>query len=276
MDQRLYILNEMKRVAKSLAPELLRKRDFLKSSKVNAGQIRRNFESWNAALTEAGLEAAPPTRPPTLSDEELMAAVGDLWESLGRRPTEDAMNRKGKYSTQPYRTRWGTFNSAVDCYVSQRGQPTSTSSTETSTSPGTRSAPESMQQRASAGRQRPKRDTGVYGELLNFRGLRHAPLNEQGVVYLFGMVSHELGFLVEAIQTRFPDCEAIRRIEDSDPERWEKIRIEFEYRSSNFQGHGHDPELCEIIVCWIDDWQDRPQTISVLELRKAIMHLPSD
>ncbi|MBX9788237.1 MAG: hypothetical protein K2Y37_04935 [Pirellulales bacterium] len=37
--------------------------------------------------------------------------------------------------------------------------------------------------------------------------MRHAPINEQGVVYLFGMVSRELGFYIEAIQQGFPDCE---------------------------------------------------------------------
>lgn len=39
-----------------------------------------------------------------------------------------------------------------------------------------------------------KGDGLVYGAPINFRGLRHAPINEQGVVYLFGMVSAELGF----------------------------------------------------------------------------------
>ena len=28
----------------------------------------------------------------------------------------------------------------------------------------------------------------IYGEPLNFRGLQHAPLNEQGVVFFFGIV----------------------------------------------------------------------------------------
>ena len=31
----------------------------------------------------------------------------------------------------------------------------------------------------------------LYGEPIDFRGLRHAPINEQGVVYLFGMVSRD-------------------------------------------------------------------------------------
>jgi hypothetical protein len=33
-----------------------------------------------------------------------------------------------------------------------------------------------------------------YGAPIDFRGLRHAPLNEQGVVYLFALVAIELGF----------------------------------------------------------------------------------
>jgi hypothetical protein len=45
----------------------------------------------------------------------------------------------------------------------------------------------------------PKSETTEFGQPINFRGLRHAPINEQGVVFLFGMVSYELGFIVEAV-----------------------------------------------------------------------------
>ena len=39
-------------------------------------------------------------------------------------------------------------------------------------------------------------DKPILGEKINFRGLVHAPVNELGVVYLFGMISEELGFEV--------------------------------------------------------------------------------
>ena len=65
----------------------------------------------------------------------------------------------------------------------------------------------------------------VYGSPIDFRGLRHAPINEMGVIYLFAIIAKDLGFRVEAIGTAFPDCEAIRRIGKSD--RWERIHIEF-------------------------------------------------
>jgi hypothetical protein len=106
-----------------------------------------------------------------------------------------------------------------------------------------------------------------YGEPINYRGLRHAPINEQGVVYLFGMISKDLGFIIEAIRTDFPDCEGKREIPGKKG-RWEPVKIEFEYKSSNFKDHGHDPELCDIIVCWEDDWKDCP--LEVISLKKII------
>lgn len=113
-----------------------------------------------------------------------------------------------------------------------------------------------------------RRKRVLLGEPLNFRGLQHAPINEQGVVFLFGMVCRELGYLVESVQTGFPDCEGKRRI---DNRRWERVRIEFEFKSSNFVKHGHDPTLCDLIICWEHDWLDCP--MEVVELRKHIQTL---
>jgi hypothetical protein len=50
----------------------------------------------------------------------------------------------------------------------------------------------------------PLKDRATYGNPTHFRGLRHEPVNEQGVVLLFGMLAKELGYLVEAVQTEFP------------------------------------------------------------------------
>jgi len=56
-------------------------------------------------------------------------------------------------------------------------------------------------------------DRPTYGNPIDFRGLRHEPVNEQGVVFLFGIVAKELGYMVEAVQTGYPDCEAKRQVE---------------------------------------------------------------
>jgi hypothetical protein len=100
----------------------------------------------------------------------------------------------------------------------------------------------------------------TYGNPIDFRGLRHEPVNEQGVVFLFGMLARELGCAVEAVQTGYPDCEAKRQV---DKGRWQRVRIEFEFECKNFRTHGHPPEGCDLIVCWRHNWSDCPSQIEV-------------
>src|SRR5439155_11602028 len=81
----------------------------------------------------------------------------------------------------------------------------------------------------------------IYGDFIHFRGLEHAPVNEQGVVFLFGMTCRELGYVVETVKQGFPDCEAKRQLR---PGMWQRVRIEFEFLSRSFRTHGHDPAQC--------------------------------
>lgn len=91
--------------------------------------------------------------------------------------------------------------------------------------------------------------------------LDYPPENEHGVVYLFSQLARRrFGLKVERIRAKYPDCIAIRA--------GERIRIEFEYRSSNFARHGHNPQDCDWIVCWIHDWPQKPDRLRVVELRK--------
>jgi hypothetical protein len=112
----------------------------------------------------------------------------------------------------------------------------------------------------------------LFGEPIDFLGLRHAPINEQGVVYLFGMVSRELGFSVESLQQGFPDCEG-KYLHDKNRRLWAKARIEFEFKATNFREHNHDVNGCDVIVCWENDWPDCP--LRVVELKSEILRLPS-
>ena len=115
-----------------------------------------------------------------------------------------------------------------------------------------------------------KDDIAEFGEIIDFRGLRHAPINQNGVIFLFGMVSNELGFMVEAIHAAFPECEAKRHVGEN---RYQRVRIKFEYKSSNYMSHGYDPSGADMIVCWVHDWHDCP--LEVLELQIAIDKLES-
>lgn len=112
----------------------------------------------------------------------------------------------------------------------------------------------------------------TYGRTLDFRGLRHEPVNEQGVVLLFGLVAKELGYIVESVQAVFPDCEAKRQIA---PQRWQRVLIEFEFESRNFRDHGHPYTGCDVIVCWRHNWPDCPPQIEILELSSIIQSFPT-
>jgi HNH endonuclease len=97
--------------------------------------------------------------------------------------------------------------------------------------------------------------------------LSNAPVNEMGVMILFGMLAGELGFQIEAVQGRYPDILARRQIQ---PGRWQDVRIEAEYESRNFAQHGHDPAKCDIIVCWRHNWVKCPKHIEVIELSRVV------
>jgi hypothetical protein len=107
------------------------------------------------------------------------------------------------------------------------------------------------------------RSKPVMGEPFDRRPMTNAPVNELGVMVLFGMVAAGLGLQVESVQGKFPDCLAKREVA---PGKWQHLRIEFEYESKNFKLHGHDPKGCDMIVCWRHNWKECPAEIEVVEL----------
>ena len=94
--------------------------------------------------------------------------------------------------------------------------------------------------------------------------LRYAPENELGVVFLFSRIAPRLQFRIEKIRAAYPDCIAYRHAGD----REKLVRIEFEFRSSNFRAHKHDAKDCDCIVCWDHDWPGVPDHIEVIELKR--------
>lgn len=113
-------------------------------------------------------------------------------------------------------------------------------------------------------------DRFIMGPPFDSSALTNAPMNELGVVFLFGMLAAELGFQVESLRSEYPDCEARRQIQ---PGKWQRVRIEFEFESRNFLAHGHDPAQCDIIVCWKHNWAHCPPHIEVIELSKIVARM---
>lgn len=112
----------------------------------------------------------------------------------------------------------------------------------------------------------------LVGRPINFRGIVYAPLNEAGVILLFSKVMDDLGMIYEASPSGFPDA-VVRRATSRG---WEKKLLEFEFKSGHFKLHKHDPEKCDIIVCWEHDWKECPPELEVIELRNLIRKLPKE
>ena len=222
---------------------------------------------------QAGLE--PHLQNVRLDDDQIYSAMRDAFLKLGGITPRTRFDRAFRYSADIFKKRGMNWPEALVAFRQwcERSDPNFRYLADLPLGPG---GPSPIQIVDQPDRVRRSGLTWnslagkVYGEFLNFRGLQHAPVNEQGVVFLFGMVAHELGYVVESVQTGYPDCDAKRRV---GRDRWERVRIEFEYCSRSFREHGHDPGRCDLIVCWEHDWPDCP--LEILELRSAIQQLPA-
>jgi hypothetical protein len=110
---------------------------------------------------------------------------------------------------------------------------------------------------------------------INFQGMRYAPENEQGVVFLFSKVAKRLGFPeIDIIQPQFPDCWVHRRTSSGVARTW----IEFEFHSSGFKQHltKHKGVFKKIrpkrgiVVCWEHNWKECEKYVEVIELKSLL------
>jgi hypothetical protein len=270
------VLNAIRECGKSLgrAPS---RAEFKSHSRMSEYQVLQHFPSWRAAVYAAGFESDPFNI--RLEDDVLLAEWGNLVRRLRHIPTRDLYRREGKYSPGVFEKHFGPWSAVPERFRTFAvGNPEWADVVALLPAdarvlrPTSSGPPAPTADRASVSRpQYSKRnDRPTYGNPIDFRGLRHEPVNEDGVVFLFGMVSRELGYLVEAVQAGFPDCEAKRQVA---PGKWQRVRIEFEFESRNFRDHGHPPDGCDVIVCWQHNWPECPQHLEVVELAKVIRTL---
>jgi len=112
----------------------------------------------------------------------------------------------------------------------------------------------------------------IEAEIINFRGMVYAPLNEAGVVLLFSKVMDDLGVIYVSSPPRGFDM--VGRV--STERGLEFKHFVFEYKSSNFRTHGHNPLQVDYLVCWEHDWKGYPRDLEVWELREMIKNLPAE
>lgn len=254
------ILKKMREIAKKLERNYLSRSEFTKETGIQWRTIRKLFANWEQAVKEAGLNIHPSHRI-KIPEVELFQECLRIADVLNRFPSYREFARRSKYSVQVCQDRFGTFTEFRKRAI-QYGLDKGLIKPQMAQPAIDKIRIKSTHKEASYGA---FTDRPVLGEKIDFQGLLHAPVNELGVVYLFGILSDDLDFVVESFQSGFPDCEAKRRIKNK---RWQRVRIEFEYISSNFIDHGHDITKCDIIICWEHDWDDCP--LEVISLKEYI------
>ena len=292
MSDKKHIIDAIASLARKLGRAPSRS-EFIARSGISMHFVLRRFRGWNDAVRAAGLQ--PNTQNVRLKDCALLEDWGkQVRKNRGLHPRY-AQLRQGKYDPSTIERRFGRWSKIPEAFrkfakgkrewadvlallppprkgveVGQAFLPVRALSTSTKGvnvalgfSPASSSSIPADSHASRAG-------AFTYGNPTNFHALRHEPVNEQGVVLLFGMLAKDLGFLVEAVQKGFPDCEAKRQIA---PGRWERVHIEFEFESRNFREHRHPLNGCDVIVCWRHNWPECPKHIEVLELSTVIKSL---
>lgn len=251
------LVEKVKELARTLSRNYLSLEEFTNHTGISYRPIYRHFGDWVSFLKVAGLDPHP-NQKHKIEDEALFNDYFRVFNIIGHLPVYNELAKNAQYSIGVFEKRFGTFSKfrrqAIMWGVEQNLITPDIASFKDEQDLPRDTHSNSIYKELD--------DRPVLGEAIEFRGLQHAPVNEMGVVFLFGMIAEELGFVVESVQAGFPDCEAKRKLKK---DRWQRVRIEFEFRSSNFIQHKHDSSGCDLIICWEHDWRDCPLEVICLQ-----------
>ncbi|MBN8597358.1 MAG: hypothetical protein J0L78_06750 [Planctomycetes bacterium] len=289
------IIDAIKAAEKRLG-RVPKRAEFFEGAGISKRALSGLFESWAAAVRAAGMK--PRRRAKVRAAEELIADWGRVVRKLGRRPTQIEYQKSGQFSWFQWKSKFGRWAAAervfreysytkpewkdVIAILGSEGPKEAEAARGLAAAKGAAANSSVVMMDSARGliefknewhawlkAETPgKAGAPAYGDPIDFRRFRHAPVNESGVVLLFGMLAAEMGLLIEAVQPGFPDCEAKYKGEDG---KWRRLRIEFEYESRNFLVHGHDAAGCDVVVCWRHNWKECP--VKVVELCSVVREL---
>ncbi len=242
--------------------------EFRKNTRVSKNDIRTTFGSYKRLLLASRLERGGGGY--IVSLESLFLDWARVARKVGKAPAMVEYELHGKYSVRPLSRRYngwtgvaaGMREYAIEHGLEKKWKDVLAMVAEYS--PKNKSKRMPVRTKPQVSKPRILHDRGVYGEPLNIP-FSYAPTNEQGVLFVFGTVAAALGFSITKVQTAFPDVEAMREVERN---RWQRVRIELEYESRNFLTHMHPLDGCEMIVCWVHNWEECP--LEVIELKTVI------
>jgi hypothetical protein len=231
--------------------------------------VRRHFRSYTLAVRECGLE--PQTNVAMIPMKTLFVEWATVARKQKRLPVMGDFPPAGKFSRSMFIYRFGGWLKVPEAMARYAREQKLEERWQDVMEMIAKRRNEGVMLRATT---KPARLKGrlereaspVYGRSLARGPLVNEPINEQGVLFLFGAMAEKLGFRITLIQTGFPDIEALIEVS---PGRWKRVRIEVEYESRNFLKHRHNVNGCEMIVCWIHNWKGCP--LEVVELSRLMI-----
>jgi Homing endonuclease associated repeat len=259
-------------------------RELRSMSGVPAKAVYKRLGGLNKALQAAGLEGIGPGFSP--AEETVLRDWATVARKLKKLPSILEYERAGRFSGKPFHRLYGSWSATPEGFRNFAGKrglhvqwgdvlemikdaPAKSRGAAIVPASGARGADDGGKRRFRKGGI--LRDRPVYGRPLPWPELAHEPVNELGVVFVFGMMARRLGFVVHRLQAGFPDCIAMREVA---PGMWQRVRIEFEFESRNFRKHKHRSDKCDVIVCWKHNWKDCP--LDVVELGRGMENLTTD
>jgi len=246
--------------------------EFMKTTPISRRQVRRHFGSYTRALEACNLESPRSggggNRVPL---EKLFLDWATVTQTLRKTPSMGEYEMLSKYSTRPLTRHFGSWRQVAyglkqfaersglaEQWQAELALVGGTASGEAGGAAMVRSTSGPHLSTARLGRP-------AFGPPMWPGPMTHAPVNEQGVIFLFGAIAWQLGYVAQRWQAEFPDCELIRRVGE---DRCQLVRAELEYESRNFLKHMHELSGCDMIICWKHNWPECP--LEVLELRKVV------
>ena len=195
----------------------------------------------------------------TFTRREIIDRYIELFKTIGKQPTESDIIQSG-ISMNPVKRLFGNHMGAVDAMYLAVGHD---------------------QQAIYPVNIKLNRSERIGEDLSGLPiGLKEGPVNEQGVVFVFAKVHHQIGFpVVEKPQQEFPDCRAtcVRGSYHS------RVNIEFKYLSSMAfkKGRGIEAYLnkkINYLICWENNSPGNTQKlaragIEVISLREELIKL---
>jgi len=228
--------------------------------------FRRQFGNYTKALRASGFQGRGGGF--VLSTDELFKDWAGIVREIGAVPTITQYTQRSKHSLMPLVARFGRWKevpAALVRHARQNGLAEEWADVLKIAEPERRRGGGAKLSCKPWTGPKILNDRPVYGAAMMPQAMCFAPVNEMGVVFLFGALSSKLGFIVTYVGTRYPDIEAFREVA---PGRWQRVRIEAEYLSRNFIEHDHDARGGDLLICWENNWPEAP--MEVIALKEAL------